>query len=40
MSGDDDLAGALLAAARRAGAEAADVLVVSANSNAVGVSGG
>ncbi len=40
MSGDDDLAGALLAAARRAGAEAADVLVVSATSNAVGVSGG
>ena len=40
MSGDEDLAQALLAAARRAGAEAADVLVVSATSNTVGVSGG
>jgi PmbA protein len=40
MSKDEDLAGALLDAARRAGAEAADVLVVSAISNAVGVSGG
>jgi len=40
MSGDEDLAQALLAAARRAGAETADVLVVSATSNTVGVSGG
>ncbi len=40
MSGDEDLAQALLAAARRAGAEAADALVVSATSNAVGVRGG
>ena len=37
---DQDLAEALLAAARRAGAQAADVLVVSATSNAVGVTGG
>ncbi len=40
MRDDTDLAEALLAAARRAGAEAADVLVVSAVSNAVGVRGG
>ena len=40
MSVDEDLAGALLAAARKAGAEAADALVVSATSNAVGVRGG
>jgi len=40
MSDDEDLAQALLAAARRAGAEAADALVVSATSNAVGVRGG
>ncbi|MHA1530214.1 MAG: TldD/PmbA family protein [Alphaproteobacteria bacterium] len=40
MSGDEDLAQALLTAARRAGAEAADALVVSATSNAVGVCGG
>jgi PmbA protein len=40
MSKDEDLAAALLAAARRAGAEAADALVVSAISNAVGVRGG
>ena len=40
MSGDEDLAGALLAAAGRAGAAAADVLVVSATGNAVGVRGG
>jgi predicted Zn-dependent protease len=39
MNGDEDLAQALLAEARRAGAEAADVLVVSATSNSVGVSG-
>jgi PmbA protein len=40
MSGDEDLAQALLAAARRAGAEAADALVVSTTSNTVGVRGG
>jgi PmbA protein len=40
MSKDEDLAAALLVAARRAGAEAADALVVSAISNAVGVRGG
>jgi len=40
MESDQDLAAALLAAARKAGAEAADVLVVSATSNGVGVSGG
>ncbi len=40
MSVDEDLAEALLAAARKAGAEAADALVVSATSNAVGVRGG
>jgi PmbA protein len=40
MSGNEELAGALLAAARKAGAEAADALVVSAISNAVGVCGG
>ena len=40
MSVDEDLAGALLTAARKAGAEAADALVVSATSNAVGVRGG
>jgi PmbA protein len=40
MSLNEDLAGALLAAARRAGAEAADALVVSAISNAVGVCDG
>ncbi len=40
MSRNDDLAEALLAAARRAGADAADALVVSAISNAVGVCGG
>ena len=40
MRSDEDLAQALLAAARRAGAAAADVLVVSATSTNVGVSGG
>lgn len=40
MSKDEDLAAGLLAAARRAGAEAADALVISAISNAVGVRGG
>jgi PmbA protein len=40
MSKDEDLAGALLAAALTAGAEAADALVVSAVSNGVGVRGG
>jgi PmbA protein len=40
MSKDQDLATALLAAARLAGADAADALVVSAISNAVGVRGG
>ncbi len=40
MSDDMDLAGALLDAARCAGAEAADALVVSAISNSVGVRGG
>ncbi|HUS52604.1 MAG TPA: TldD/PmbA family protein [Thermohalobaculum sp.] len=40
MMNDEDLAAALLAAARQAGAEAADALVVSAISNAVGVRGG
>ena len=40
MSKDEDLAAALLAAARKAGAEAADALVVSAVSNGVGVCGG
>jgi PmbA protein len=40
MTGDEELAAALLAAAREAGAEAADALVVSATSNAVGVRGG
>ena len=40
MNKDEDLAAALLAAARRAGADAADALVMSAVSNAVGVRGG
>jgi PmbA protein len=40
MSKDENLAAALLTAAMRAGAEAADALVVSAISNAVGVRGG
>ncbi len=40
MNKDQDLATALLAAARLAGADAADALVVSAISNAVGVRGG
>jgi PmbA protein len=40
MDDDLDLAAALIAAARRAGAEAADVLVVSATSLGVGVRGG
>jgi PmbA protein len=39
MENDQDLAAALVAAARRAGAEAADALVVSAVSNGVGVRG-
>ena len=40
MEDDLTLADDLLAAAKRAGAEAADVLVISAISNAVGVTGG
>jgi len=40
MHSDQDLAAALLAAARKAGAEAANALVVSATSNGVGVRGG
>ncbi|HSF95908.1 MAG TPA: TldD/PmbA family protein [Thermohalobaculum sp.] len=40
MTDDLDLAGALLDAARKAGAEAADVVVVAGTSNSVGVRGG